>query len=182
MKSKLFEKYQKEVAPKLATEFGITNKMAIPTVEKVVLNVGIGEIAKSKENLELAKKDLADITGQIPAIRPAKVSVASFSVRVGMPVGLSVTLRGEQMWAFLQRLFSITLPRFRDFRGLSTKSFDKGGNYTLGIEEYAVFPEIDLAKPHALKGLEITIVVKGGDPEKSKKLLGYLGMPFEKEE
>ncbi|KKU12311.1 MAG: 50S ribosomal protein L5 [Candidatus Woesebacteria bacterium GW2011_GWA1_45_8] len=182
MKSTLFTKYQKEAAPKLAAEFGIKNKMAIPSLEKVVLNVGVGEIAKNKESLELAKRDLAEITGQFPSVRPAKISVASFSVRTGMPVGLFVTLRGEHMWAFLQRLFSIVLPRFRDFRGLSDKSFDKGGNYTLGIEEFSVFPEIDLAKPHALKGLEATIVVKGSDAEKSRKLLGYLGMPFEKKE
>jgi len=180
MKSQLFEKYQKEVAPKIATEFGIKNKMAVPHIDKVVLNVGIGEIAKNKESLELAKKDLAEITGQLPSIRPAKISVATFSIRAGMPVGLSVTLRGEQMYAFLQRLISITLPRFRDFRGVSAKSFDEGGNYTMGIEEYSVFPEIDLTKPHALKGLEITIVVKGSDKEKSRKLLEYLGMPFEK--
>jgi len=180
MKSQLFEKYQKEVAPKIAAEFGIKNKMAVPHIDKVVLNVGIGEIAKNKESLELAKKDLAEITGQLPSIRPAKISVATFSIRAGMPVGLSVTLRGEQMYAFLHRLISITLPRFRDFRGVSAKSFDEGGNYTMGIEEYSVFPEIDLTKPHALKGLEITIVVKGSDKEKSRKLLEYLGMPFEK--
>jgi large subunit ribosomal protein L5 len=181
MKSQLFEKYKKEAAPKLAEEFGIKNKMAIPRVDKVVLNVGVGEIAKNKESLELAKKDLAEITGQLPSIRPAKVSVATFGIRIGMPVGLAVTLRGEQMYAFLQRLISITLPRFRDFRGVSAKSFDASGNFTLGIEEYSVFPEIDLAKPHALKGLEITIVIKGGDKEKSKRLLELLGMPFEKE-
>ena len=182
MKSQLFEKYQKEAAPKLAEEFGIKNKMAIPHIDKVVLNVGVGEIAKNKESLELAKKDLAEITGQIPSIRPAKISVATFGIRIGMPVGLSVTLRGEHMYAFLQRLISITLPRFRDFRGVPTKSFDAGGNYTLGIEEYSVFPEIDLSKPHAIKSFEITIVIKGGDKEKSRKLLQYLGMPFEKGE
>ena len=182
MKSQLFEKYQKEAAPKLAEEFGIKNKMAIPRIDKVVLNVGVGEIAKNKESLELAKKDLAEITGQIPSIRPAKISVATFGIRIGMPVGLAVTLRGEHMYAFLQRLISITLPRFRDFRGVPVKSFDAGGNYTLGIEEYSVFPEIDLSKPHAIKSFEITIVIKGGDKEKSRKLLQYLGMPFEKGE
>src|SRR3972149_8800773 len=161
MKSQIFEKYQKEVAPKLAAEFGIKNKMAIPHIDKVVLNVGIGEIAKSKESLALAKKDLAEITGQIPSIRPAKISVATFGIRIGMPVGLSVTLRGEHMYAFLQRLISITLPRFRDFRGVPAKSFDESGNYTLGLEEYSVFPEVNLSKPHAIKGLEITIVIKG---------------------
>jgi len=180
MKSQLFEKYLSEVAPALAKEFDISNKLAIPTIEKIVLNVGVGEIAKNKESLELAKRDLAEITGQIPSVRPAKISVASFNVRTGMPVGLSVTLRGGRMWAFLQRLIGIVLPRFRDFRGISGKSFDKSGNYTLGIEEYSVFPEIDLAKPHALKGFEITIVVRGTNPEKSRKLLEGLGMPFEK--
>jgi large subunit ribosomal protein L5 len=182
MKSQLLEKYQKEVADKLASEFDIKNKMAIPYVDKVVLNVGVGEIAKNKESLELAKKDLAEITGQIPSVRAAKVSVASFGVRAGMPVGLSVTLRGERMYAFLQKVISIVLPRFRDFRGVSAKSFDNSGNYTLGIEEYSVFPEIDLAKPHALKGLEITIVIKEGSGERSKRLLELLGMPFEKED
>jgi large subunit ribosomal protein L5 len=181
MKSQLLEKYQKEISPKLAQEFGIKNKMAVPYIDKIVLNVGVGEIARNKESLELSKKDLAEITGQLPSIRPAKVSVASFGIRVGMPVGLALTLRGERMYAFLQRLISIVLPRFRDFRGVSEKSFDSKGNYTLGVEEYSVFPEIDLAKPHALKGFEITIVIKGSDKKKSKRLLQELGMPFAKE-
>lgn len=179
-KQRLQEKYEKEVAPILAKEFTIKNKMAIPSLIKVVVNVGIGEIAKNKETMEQARKDLAQITGQVPNIRNAKVSVASFSLRRGMPVGLTVTLRAGKMYAFVDRLFSIVLPRFRDFRGVSDKSFDKGGNYTLGIFEYTVFPEIDLAKGHGLKGFEITLVTNAKSPEKSRRLLELLGMPFTK--
>jgi large subunit ribosomal protein L5 len=179
-KQRLEEKYEKEVVPALAKEFSIKNKLAIPRLIKVVVNVGIGEIAKNKESMELAKKDLAQITGQFPAVRNSKVSVASFNLRRGMPVGLTVTLRGVRMYAFVDRLFSIVLPRFRDFRGVSDKSFDKGGNYTLGIFEYTVFPEIDLAKSHALKGFEVTLVTSSQTKEKSKRLLELLGMPFTK--
>lgn len=180
MKSRLFEKYQKEIAPKIADEFGIVNKMAIPKVEKVVVNVGQGEISRSKELKEGLLRDLAIITGQTPKITTAKVSIASFNVRAGMPVGLSVTLRGNRMYHFLDKLFSIVMPRLRDFRGVSDKSFDKSGNYTLGLTEHTVFPEIDIAKAGNPKSLEITIVTTAKDKEKSKRLLELMGMPFEK--
>jgi len=177
---KLKEKYMKEVVPALSKEFGIENHMAVPTLKKVVINMGIGEAAKNKERTEQLKKDFAAISGQKPSVRPAKISVASFGIRIGMPVGLKATLREEKMYAFLDRLFSVVLPRIRDFRGVSRKSFDKEGNYSLGVVEHTVFPEIDSAKsqPH---GLEVTIVTSTHDTAQSEKLLEYLGMPFEKE-
>ena len=180
-KQRLQEKYEKEVFKTLVSEFGIKNKMAVPKINKVVLNVGMGSIAKNKEVVENLKKDLAAISGQKPATKVAKVSIASFGLRRGMPVGLAVTLRREMMYAFLDRLFSIVLPRLRDFRGVSRKSFDKSGNYTLGITEHIIFPEADITKgtPH---GLEITIVVNSGNKEVSERLLELLGMPFEKGE
>ena len=179
--NRLQEKYEKEAVKTLVSEFGIKNKMAVPKVSKVVINVGIGSIAKNKELVETLKKDLAAISGQKPAVKVSKVSIASFGLRKGMPVGIAVTLRRELMYAFLDRLFSIVLPRLRDFRGVSRKSFDKSGNYTLGVTEHTVFPEVDIMKttPH---GLEITIVVSCGKKEVSERLLELLGMPFEKGE
>jgi large subunit ribosomal protein L5 len=179
---RLKTKYEKEVVPQLAKEFKLTNKLAVPRIVRVIVNMGIGEVAKNKELLETAKHDMATITGQMPTVRPAKVAVASFSIRRGMPVGLKVTLRGGRMYAFLDKLFSIALPRLRDFRGLSPKSFDKHGNYTLGIEEHTVFPEIDLSKVSRSLGLEITIITNTEATDKAKRLLELLGMPFEKGE
>lgn len=178
--SRLKEKYEKEIQDKLASEFSIKNKMALPKITKVVINTGIGDVIKNKEALKQAKEDLAKITGQTPSVREAKHAVASFSLRAGMPVGLKVTLRGRRMYDFLDRLFSVVLPRLRDFRGLSLKSFDQGGNYTLGIEEHTVFPEIDLAN-FSTRGLEVTIVTNTKDKKKAKRLLELMGMPFEKE-
>jgi large subunit ribosomal protein L5 len=178
--NRFIEKYQKEVAPALAAEFEIKNKMAVPMVNKVVVNLGIGEVAKNEQALEGLKRDLAAITGQAPSVRLAKKSIAAFGIRTGMPVGLSTTLRGVRMYSFLDRLFSIVLPRLRDFRGISAKSFDKFGNYTLGLVEHTVFPEIDTAKASSAHGLEITIVTTAKDAEKSKRLLELLGCPFEK--
>ncbi len=179
--SRLKEKYEKEIAGVLAKEFEINNKLAIPKIEKIVVNMGLGEMIKSKELKATASKDLAAITGQTPSVRVAKVSIAAFGLRAGMPVGLSVTLRGERMYDFLDRLVSITLPRFRDFRGVPIKSFDKVGNYTLGVAEHTVFPEIDMTKGVTPRGLEITIVTNSKSIEKSRRLLELLGMPFEKE-
>lgn len=181
MLSRLREKYEKEIRETLAKEFGIKNVMAVPSVQKVVINMGIGEIAKNQGGLDALKRDFATLAGQAPSIRAARVSIASFSVRAGMPVGLSVTLRGEKMYSFLDRLFSITLPRLRDFRGIPQTGFDKSGNYTLGLAEHTVFPEIDLAKSGSPHGLEITIVISGGNVERSKRLLTLLGCPFSKE-
>jgi large subunit ribosomal protein L5 len=179
MVNRLKEKYEKEVAKKMMEEFGTKNRMALPRLSKVVINMGIGDTLKNKEALAAHKRDMAAIAGQAPQIRAARVSVASFTIRRGMHVGLKTTLRGDRMYSFLDKLFSIVLPRLRDFRGVSAKSFDKDGNYTLGFVEHTVFPEIDTTKsqPH---GLELTIVVKGGDKEKSFKMLSLLGMPFEK--
>lgn len=179
--NRLKEKYQKEVTEKLSKKLNISNKMAIPKLKKVVINMGVGGALKSKELMAQLKRDLMVISGQMPSDRQARVSVASFSIRRGVVVGLKVTLRGERMYSFLDRLFSIVLPRIRDFRGVSKTSFDKTGNYTLGIEEHPVFPEIDITKsqPH---GLEITIVTSSKNKEESFELLSHLGMPFEKED
>jgi len=180
--NRLKEKYNKEIKQTLAKEFEIKNQMSIPKITKVVINMGVGEAAKNQQTMESLRKDLAALSGQFPSIRNAKVSIASFSLRAGMPVGLTVTLRGERMYAFIDRLFSIVLPRLRDFRGIPTKSFDGQGNYTLGLVEHTVFPEIDLGKAANPHGMEITIVIKGGAVVQSRRLLELLGMPFEKGE
>lgn len=180
-KTRLQDKYEKEVKAKLASEFDIKNTMAVPKITKVVLNMGVGEVAKNQQQMDNLKKDIATITGQAPSIRNAKVSIASFNLRAGMPVGLSVTLRGAKMYAFLDRLFSIVLPRLRDFRGVSLKSFDQHGNYTLAFTEHTVFPEIDPTKSAQPHGMEITIVTTAKSVVKSRKLLELLGCPFEKE-
>lgn len=177
--SRLKEKYEKQIIPQLASELGIKNHMAVPKIAKVVVNMGIGEAVKNKELLKQAKHDMAAICGQLPSVRPAKAAVASFSIRKGDPVGLKVSLRGDRMYDFLDKLFSIVLPRLRDFRGVSLKGFDKQGNYTLGIYEHTVFPEADVGKS-GTRGLEVTFVTDTDDVVKSKKLLKLLGMPFEK--
>lgn len=180
--NRLKEKYLKEIKPVLTKEFDVKNSMSIPRVTKVVVNMGVGEAAKNQQTLDNLKRDLGTITGQFPSLRNAKVSIASFSLRAGMPVGLSVTLRGDRMYAFIDKLFSITLPRLRDFRGIPAKSFDGQGNYTLGLTEHTVFPEIDLGKSASPHGMEITFVVSGGSMVQSKRLLELMGMPFIKEE
>ncbi len=181
-KSRLKEKYQKEIVPHLTEEFGIKNIMATPKVEKVVINMGVGEMIKNKELGASLAKDLAVISGQVPSLRRAKISIAAFGLRRGMPVGYSVTLRGIRMYDFLDKLFSIVLPRLRDFRGVKINSFDKSGNYTLGFSEHTVFPEIDAAKAAQPRGFEVVIVINSESVEKSKRLLELLGMPFEKGE
>lgn len=180
--SRLKTKYEKEVAPILMEEFGIKNPMATPKIIKVVVNMGAGEMIKNKEIGPSLSRDLAAITGQKPSTRLAKVSIATFGLRRGMPVGLSTTLRGERMYNFLDKFFSIVLPRLRDFRGVSAKSFDAKGNYTLGMSEHTVFPEVDIAKASAPHGMEISIVTNTQNREMAKRLLSLLGMPFEKEE
>ncbi len=179
--NRLKEKYNKEKTA-LKKELNVKNEMALPRLVKVVVNMGVGEAAKSQQVMDALKRDMAAITGQSPSVRNAKVSIASFSLRAGMPVGLSVTLRGERMYAFLDRLFSIVLPRLRDFRGVSAKSFDKSGNYTLGLAEHTVFPEIDSTRSAGPHGMEISIVTNGNGVVQSRKLLEVLGMPFQKEE
>jgi len=179
--SRLKKKYDKEIVGKLSREFGVDNKMAISKITKVVVNIGIGNASKNKQLLAQVKSDLAAITGQLPQIRKAKLSVASFSIREGMPVGMKVTLRGNRMFSFLDKLFSVVLPRLRDFRGLSRKSFDGNGNYTIGIEDYSVFPEMDATSTQS-RGLEISIVTSTDDKKQAEKLLELLGMPFAKME
>lgn len=177
--NRLKEKYLNEIRNVLMKEFGIKNIQAVPSLKKVVINSGIGLAAKNKELIQQIKSDIGLISGQLPSVRSATVSVASFNVRKGMPVGVKVTLRGERMYAFVDRLFSIVLPRFRDFRGVSLSSFDQDGNYTLGIPDHTVFPEIDLAKSKSF-GIEVTFVTNAKSKEKGKRLLELLGMPFEK--
>lgn len=179
-KPRLQEKYEKEAKGELSKEFGIKNPEAAPKLDKLVVNMGVGEAARNKELFEGLKKDMATLSGQKASTKAAKVSIATFNLRRGMPVGLSVTLRGERMYSFLDKLISIVLPRLRDFRGVPKTSFDKSGNFTLGLPEHTVFPEIDLSKSASPHGIEVTIVVKGTDPQKSNRLLELLGMPFEK--
>lgn len=179
-RSRLRQKFEDDLVKTLAKEFNVKNSLAQPRLVKVVINTGLGEISRNKEFKSEAIRDLSLITGQKPGIRTARVSIASFNLRAGMPVGLKVTLRGDKMYDFLDKLFSITLPRLRDFRGVSPKGFDREGNYTLGIVEHTVFPEINLAKTTHPFGLEITIVTNTKNITEAKRLLGLLGMPLEK--
>lgn len=177
----LYEKYQKEAAPILVREFGLKNKLETPKVIKVVVNVGVSK-DKGDQVFERVSKELATVTGQKPRVCQAKVSVAGFSLRKGDPIGLSTTLRGKRMYDFLEKLFVIVLPQVKDFRGLPIKSFDGRGNYTLGLSEQVVFPEIDLSKTQGSWGLEITIVTDAADDKRAKRLLELLGAHFEKKE
>jgi large subunit ribosomal protein L5 len=178
MAARLKERYQKEVAPAIAREFGIKNPMAIPRVEKVVLNMGMGEAIANAKILDTATDELRSITGQKPVITKAKKSIASFKLRQGMPIGVMVTLRGDRMYEFLDRLVSIALPRVRDFRGVSPKAFDGRGNYTIGVREQLIFPEIDFNKVDKLRGMNISIVTTARNDEQARALLKGLGMPF----
>ena len=177
----LIQNYQEKIAPSLKEEYGLKSLMATPKIKKVVVNMGIGAMKESKEEQEKAIIELGKITGQKPSVRRAKLSVAGFSMRRGQPVGLTVTLRGKRMYEFLEKLFTIVLPRVRDFRGVPRKSFDASGNYTLGVPEHTIFPEVDLAKVTKLYGFEITIVTNS-NKEQSMKLLEQMGMPFVKED
>lgn len=176
----LQENYQKKVTPLLMEEFSLTNVMAVPKVTKIVINVGLKEAAHDKGVLEKVCEQIAAISGQKPKVTTAKLSIAGFKVREGDPVGVAVTLRGRRMYDFMTKLFNITLPRVRDFQGVSLSAFDKGGNYTLGISEQIVFPEVDYSRVDKVRGLEISFVIKGGNAKISQKLLALLGMPFEK--
>lgn len=176
----LYEQYKQDVVSSLSTEFGLKNVMSVPKLKKVVVNVGIGTAKENKEEQETILNEIAKITGQKSSLRRASKAIAGFSIRRGQPVGIKVTLRGKRMYDFLEKFFKIVLPRIRDFRGLSRNGFDISGNYTLGISEITVFPEIDLGKINKVHGLEITIVTNTRDKEKSMRLLEKLGMPFEK--
>ena len=180
MPARLKDVYTKEVRKKIADEFGIKNAMAIPKVEKVVLNMGMGDAIQNSKILDAAVDELGQITGQKPVVTKAKKSIASFKLREGMSIGTRVTLRGDKMYEFLDRLINIALPRVRDFRGVPTKSFDGRGNYTLGIRDHLIFPEIDAGKVDKSKGMNITIVTTAKTDEQARFLLRELGMPFGK--
>lgn len=178
MAARLKELYQGQVVKKLQAEFGITNIMAVPKIEKIVLNMGLGEAIQNIKILENAVEELASIAGQKPVITRAKKSIAAFKLREGLPIGTMVTLRGERMYEFLDRLINIALPRVRDFRGVPTRSFDGRGNYTLGIRDHLIFPEIDYSKVDKAKGMNITIVTTAKNDEHARFLLKEMGMPF----
>jgi large subunit ribosomal protein L5 len=176
--SRLKDRYSKDVAPALAKEFGYTNVMAIPKIEKVVVNMGLGEATGNAKIVDTGVDEIARVTGQKPVVTRAKKSIAQFKVRKGMPIGAMVTLRGDRMWEFLDRLISIALPRVRDFRGVSQKGFDGRGNYTLGLKDQLLFPEIDYMKVDKARGMNISVVTTAKTDEESRKLLQLLGMPF----
>jgi large subunit ribosomal protein L5 len=178
---RLREQYENEVKPALIQRFGYSTPMAVPTLEKITLNMGIGEAKQNTQMLEAATEQLATIAGQAPSVRRAKKSVASFKVREGMPVGVAVTLRRARMWEFLDRLAAIAIPRIRDFRGLSARSFDGRGNYSMGIREQIIFPEIDYDSIDEVRGLDVTITTTAQTDEEAFALLDGLGMPFSPE-
>jgi len=178
---RLRERYEQELKPELIKRFGYTSPMAVPTLEKITLNMGVGEAKQNTQMLEAAAEQLATIAGQAPSVRRAKKSVASFKVREGMPVGVAVTLRRARMWEFLDRLTSIAVPRIRDFRGLSARSFDGRGNYSMGIREQIIFPEIDYDSIDEVRGLDVTITTTAASDEEAFALLDGLGMPFSPE-
>lgn len=178
--STLKQQYKTELARKVKDELQIKNVMAVPRLSKIVVNMGVKDAVADKKNIERMTEIMAKITGQKPRVARAKKSIATFKLRAGDPIGLVVTLRGQRMYDFYEKLVSIVFPRFRDFRGVPVKSFDKAGNYTLGLSEYSVFPEIDLATVERVQGLEIVIVTTGRTPAEGKALLTVLGMPFEK--
>ena len=178
MAARLKERYQKEIAPAIAKEFGIKNPMAVPRLEKIVVNMGMGEAIANAKILDTAAEEVRAIVGQKPVVTKAKKSIASFKLRQGMPIGVMVTLRGDRMYEFFDRLVSIALPRVRDFRGVSPKAFDGRGNYTIGVREQLIFPEIDFNKVDKLRGMNISIVTTARTDEQARALLKNLGMPF----
>ena len=176
--ARLKEFYKKTVAPALIEEFGYKNPMQVPVITKIVVNMGVGEASQNAKLMEGALTDMATITGQRPVTTRSRKSIANFKLRDGMPVGCRVTLRGEQMWEFLDRLVNVSLPRIRDFKGVSPKSFDGRGNYTLGIKEQIIFPEIDYDKVDKIRGMDITICTSAGTNEEGRMLLKQFSMPF----
>jgi len=175
---RLKQRYLDEIVPKLRSEFGIENRMAVPRIEKIVVNMGLGEAIQNIKILEDGVEELAAIAGQRPTVTRARKSIAAFKLRENMPIGCRVTLRGDRMWDFLDRLISVALPRVRDFRGVSTKSFDGRGNYTLGVRDHLIFQEIDMNKVDKPKGMNITVVTSAGNDERALHLLRELGLPF----
>jgi large subunit ribosomal protein L5 len=180
MASRLKEKYQQEVVPGLRKEFNYKNPMQVPGVHKVVVNIGMGEVIQNAKAMDAAIADLATITGQRPVITRAKRSVAAFKLREGMQIGCMVTLRGDHMYQFLDNLMNVALPRIRDFQGVSAEAFDGRGNYTLGLREQLVFPEIDYDKVDKVRGMEVSIVTTARTDEEGRRLLKLMGMPFKK--
>jgi large subunit ribosomal protein L5 len=176
--SRLRERYEKEAIPGLKKEFGYDNVMAIPKITKIVVNMGLGEATQNAKIVDTGADELGRITGQKPVITRAKKSIAQFKVRKGMPIGTMVTLRGERMWEFLDRLISVALPRVRDFRGVSPKGFDGRGNYTLGLKDQLLFPEIDYMKVDKARGMNVSVVTTAKTDEEARKLLQLMGMPF----
>jgi large subunit ribosomal protein L5 len=172
------ERYQKEAVAALTKEFGYKNVMAVPRVQKVVVNMGLGEATANAKIIDTGADELARITGQKPVTRRAKKSIAAFKVRKGMPVGTMVTLRGDRMWEFLDRLMSIALPRVRDFKGVSPRGFDGRGNYTLGLRDQLLFPEIDYMKVDKARGMNVSVVTTAKTDQEARKLLQFIGMPF----
>jgi large subunit ribosomal protein L5 len=181
MAPRLKEKYKKEVVPALVQEFKYPNSMAVPRLRKIVLNMGLGEAIQNAKLLDAGAQELAQISGQKPVITRARKSIANFKLRKNMPIGAMVTLRGDRMYEFFDRLTSVALPRVRDFRGLSTRAFDGRGNYTLGLRDQLVFPEIDYAKVEKVKGLNVSIVTDARSDAEALALLRHLGMPFRSE-
>ena len=177
----LKERYQEDISPALMKSLNLGNVMEVPRLEKMVANIGVGEALENARALEAAVADLTTITGQKPIVTKAKKSIANFKLREGRSIGVKVTLRGDRMWAFLDRLINVAMPRVRDFRGVSPNSFDGRGNYTLGLHEQLVFPEIDYDKIDKVRGMEVTIVTSAKTDEAGKQLLDLLGMPFRKE-
>lgn len=180
MPARLLEKYQRDAVPALREEFKYANPVEVPKLAKVVVNIGLGEAIQNAKALDAAVKDLSEVTGQRPVVTRAKRSIAAFRLRTGMAVGAVVTLRGQRMWEFLDRLVNTALPRLRDFQGVSAKSFDGRGNYTLGLREQLIFPEIDYDKIDKVRGMEISLVTTAKSDEEARRLLALLGMPFAK--
>ncbi len=178
--NRLKEKYQKEITPALMSKFNYTSVMQVPKIEKIVINMGVGDAVQNAKALDNAVEELSMITGQKPVVTKAKKSIAGFRLREGMPIGAKVTLRGERMYEFFDKLVSVSLPRVRDFRGISKKAFDGRGNYTLGIKEQLIFPEIDYDKVNKVRGMDIVIVTTANTDEESRELLTGFGMPFQK--
>jgi large subunit ribosomal protein L5 len=180
MASRLKEKYRQEIVPAMQKDFSYANPMQVPTINKVVINIGMGEVIQNAKAMDAAVADLAAITGQRPVITRAKRSVAAFKLREGMQIGCMVTLRGERMYQFLDKLVNVALPRIRDFQGISPEAFDGRGNYTLGLREQLVFPEIDYDKVDKVRGMEVSIVTTARSDEEGRRLLSLMGMPFKK--
>ncbi len=178
MISRLRERYRKEVIPALMKRFGYKNPMAVPKLSKVVVNIGLGEASQNIKLLDVAAQELGQITGQKPIITRAKKSIANFKIRKGMPIGCCVTLRGEYMYEFMDRLCNVVLPRVRDFKGLATNAFDGGGNYTLGLRDQLVFPEIDYTRVDKIRGMNITLTTTARNDEEGRELLKLLGLPL----